>query len=69
LVIGSNSLLTYVIGEPTIGVAAMGTEESIMGSATTLPCTIGVTVAGTEKNGFVTIGVGTQTRFYSSHIS
>jgi hypothetical protein len=34
LKIGSKS--TYVIGEPIIGVAAMGTGESATGSATTL---------------------------------
>jgi hypothetical protein len=47
----------------------MGTGESAMGYATTLPCAMGVTAAGTEKNGSATIGVGTQTRFSSSRIS
>jgi hypothetical protein len=47
----------------------MGTGESITDSATTLPCVMGVTAAGTEKNGSATIGVGTQTRFSSSRIS
>jgi hypothetical protein len=55
----SKSSSTSVIREPTIGVAAMGTGES----ATTLPCAMGVTAAGTEKKGSVTNGVGTQTRF------
>jgi hypothetical protein len=40
-----------------------------MGSTTTLPCTMGVTAAGIEKNGSPTIEVGTYIRFSSSHIS
>jgi hypothetical protein len=40
-----------------------------MGSTTTLPYTMGVTVVGTKKNGSVTIGVGTYTQFSSSLIS
>jgi hypothetical protein len=39
----------------------MGTGESATGSA--------ITAAGTEKNGYATIGVGTQIRFSSSRIS
>jgi hypothetical protein len=66
---GSNSSSTSVIEEPIIDVAAMGTRESVTGSATTLPYAMGVTAAGTEKNGFTTIEVGTQTRFSSSRIS
>jgi hypothetical protein len=74
LVIGSwktsfNSSSTSVIGESTIGVAAMGTGESAMGSVTTLPYAMGVTATGTEKNGSATIEVGTQTHFSSSRIS
>jgi hypothetical protein len=67
LKIGSKS--TSVIGEPIIGVAAIGTGESAPGSAITLPCAMGVTAAGAEKNGSATIGVGTQTRFSLSRIS
>jgi hypothetical protein len=40
-----------------------------MGSATTLPCAMGVTAVGIEKNGSATIGVDTQTHFSSSRIS
>jgi hypothetical protein len=69
LKIGSSSSLISAIREPTIGVAAIGTGESITGSGTTLPCPVGVTAAGIEKNGSAAIGVGTQTRFSSSHIS
>jgi hypothetical protein len=66
---GSNSSTTSAIGKPTIGVVVMGTGESAMGSTTTLLYAMGVTVAGTEKNGYATIRVDTQTRFSSSHIS
>jgi hypothetical protein len=66
---GSTSSSTFVIGEATIGVAATDTGESTIGSATILLCTMGVTAAGTEKNGYATIEVGTQTRFSSSRIS
>jgi hypothetical protein len=52
-----------------ICITAIGTGESITGSTTTLPYTIGVTAIGTEKNGSPTIGVGTYTRFSSSRIS
>jgi hypothetical protein len=76
LMIGNRFLKTgfpsssiYVIGEPIIGVATIVTGEFLTGSTTTLPCTMGVTTAGTEKNSYATIGVGTHTRFSSSHIS
>jgi hypothetical protein len=65
----SKSSSTSVIEELIIGVAAMGTGESVTGSAITLSCAMDVTATGTEKNGSATIGVGTQTRFFSSHIS
>jgi hypothetical protein len=67
--LGSSSSLISTIGEPTIGIIVIGTGESIMGSTTTLPCTMGVTVACIEKNGYATIRVGTYTRFSSSYIS
>jgi hypothetical protein len=65
----SSSSSISTIGEPTISVVVIGTGESTMDSVITLPCTMGVTAAGTEKNGYVTIGVGTQTRFSLSRIS
>jgi hypothetical protein len=69
LAIDSSSSLIYVIREPIIGIAVIGIGESIIGSTTTLPYTMGVTAIGTEKNGSLTIGVGTYTRFSSSRIS
>jgi hypothetical protein len=69
LAIGSSSSSISDIREPTIGVAAIVTGESTTGYKTTLPCTMGVIAVGIEKKGFATIGVGTHTRFSSSHIS
>jgi hypothetical protein len=47
--IGSSSSLISYIREPKKSIAAIVTGESTMGSTTTLPCTMGATVEGTEK--------------------